>query len=195
MKHAATALLVCLSTTAGHVLAGDMYFLGSMGSASYGSGTQTSTDAELARLGRTVVQSSLGSGAKNYKIILGYQVNPYMAFEGGYYDLGVVNYNATFTGGSISVDSKATAMGFSLVGISPLNYQTSVLAKIGYTIGTIKSSGSTSGTTVSTTQDKNSISFGFGGVYNITPTLGVRAEWEKPYDDVNLISVGLQAKF
>jgi OOP family OmpA-OmpF porin len=195
MTHIATALLVLCSTVAGNAMAGDMYFLGSVGTTTYGSATQSNTDAELQRLGKTGVQSTFGGNAKTYKVILGYQMNPNMAVEGGYYDLGVANYNATFSGGSISVDAKATGMNFSLVGISPLNYQTSVLAKIGYTIGTIKSNGSASGATVSTSQDKNSVSYGFGGIYNITPTLGVRAEWEKPYDDVNLLTVGLQAKF
>jgi OOP family OmpA-OmpF porin len=192
---ATVARLAALLTMAAPSIAGDMYFLGALGTASYGSSTQTETDAELTRLGKTSIQSSLGSSSTGYKAMLGYQLYPRLAIEGGYVDMGKVDYNATFTGGSVGVDAKSSGMNFSVLGSAPINGQFSLFGKVGYTIGAIKSTGSSGGTSVSRTQDKNSLGLGFGGIYQITPALGIRAEWEKLFSDVNLMTIGLQTKF
>lgn len=189
------AALAALATMAGPSIAGDMYFLGALGSASYGSAIQTDNDAELVRLGKTGVQSTAGTSSTGYKAMLGYQLYPHLAIEGGYVDMGKVDYNATFAGGAIGVDSKSTGMNFSVLGLAPVNDQFSVFGKIGYTMGSVKSTGSSAGTTVSLTQDRNSMGLGFGGIYQITPSLGLRAEVEKLYSDVNLLSIGLQTRF
>lgn len=191
----AVAALAALATVASPAIAGDMYFLGSLGTASYGSATQTDTDTELVRLGKAGVQSTAGTTSTGYKAILGYQLYPHVAIEGGYVDMGKVTYNATYTGGSIAVDSASTGMNFSVLGLAPVNEQFSLFGKIGYTMGSIKSTGSSAGTTVSLTQDKNSLGLGFGGIYQITPTLGLRAEVEKLYSDINLMTIGLQTRF
>jgi hypothetical protein len=109
--------------------------------------------------------------------------------------MGALGYNATFTGGSIGIDSRATGFNFSALALAPVNYQLSMFGKLGYTLGSVTAKGSSGGTTVSLTQDKSSLGFGFGGIYNITNTVGLRAEWERLYSDVNLLSFGLQAKF
>jgi OOP family OmpA-OmpF porin len=190
--------LVAFSTLvamAGSSAAGDMYFLGALGTASFGSTTQSDTDAELARLGKTGIASSTSSNSTGYKVMLGYQIYPQLAIEGGYVDMGKVDYNATFTGGTVGVESKSTGMNFSVLGLAPINAQMSVFGKVGYTMGAIKSTGNSAGTSVSLTQDKNSLGLGFGGMYQLTPSLGLRAEWEKLYSDVNLLSIGLQTRF
>jgi OOP family OmpA-OmpF porin len=184
-----------LVAMAGPSAAGEMYFLGALGNVSFGSTTQTDTDAELTRLGKTGIASSTGNSSTGYKAMLGYQLYPQLAIEGGYVDMGKIDYNATFTGGAVGVESKSTGMNFSVLGLAPINAQISVFGKVGYTMGAIKSTGNSAGTSVSLTQDKNSLGLGFGGIYQITPSLGLRAEWEKLYSDVNLLSIGLQTRF
>jgi len=171
------------------------YFLGAIGPSTYGSSVQTDTDADLSRQGKTGISSTSSSSSTGYKAVLGYQLNPSVAFEGGYVDMGSLGYNATFTGGSIAIDSKITGYNFFALGIAPVSYQLSMFGKVGYTLGSVTARGSSGGTSVSLTQDRASLGVGFGGIYSITNTIGVRAEWEKLYNDVNLLSFGLQAKF
>jgi OmpA-OmpF porin, OOP family len=185
------ALATCTSAWADK----SWYFLGALGPSSYGGGTQTDADADLARQGKTGISSSSASSSTGYKAMLGYQLSPRFAVEGGYVDMGSLGYNASFTGGSIAIDSRATGLNFSGLGLMPVNYQLSVFGKLGYTLGSVTARGSSGGTTVGLTQDKSSLGLGFGGIYNITHTIGLRAEWEKLYSDVNLLSFGLQARF
>ena len=191
----AAAALATLAATSLAWGQNQWYFLGSLGPSTYGSSVQSDTDADLSRQGKINISSSSASSSTGFKAMLGYQLTPTIALEGGYLDMGALGYNATFTGGSLGIDSRATGFNFSALGLAPVNYQLSMFGKLGYTLGSVTAKGSSGGTTVSLTQDKSSLGFGFGGIYNITNTLGVRAEWERLYSDVNLLSFGLQAKF
>lgn len=171
------------------------YLLGSVGPSTYGSSVQSDTDADLTRQGKTGISSTSSSSSTGYKAMLGYQLKPNLALEGGYVDMGSLGYNATFTGGSISIDSRVTGFNFSAIGLAPINYQLTAFGKLGYTLGTVTAKGSSGGTTVSLSQDKSSIGIGFGGIYSLTPNVGLRAEWERLYSDVNLLSFGIQVKF
>jgi OmpA-OmpF porin, OOP family len=191
----AAAALATLAATSLAWGQNQWYFLGSVGPSTYGSSVQSDTDADLSRQGKINISSSSASSSTGFKAMLGYQLTPTIALEGGYLDMGALGYNATFTGGSIGIDSRATGFNFSALGLAPVNYQLSMFGKLGYTLGSVTAKGSSGGTTVSLTQDKSSLGFGFGGIYNITNTVGIRAEWERLYSDVNLLSFGLQAKF
>lgn len=179
---------------AGPVGAEGLYVLGSPNPVSYGLGTPTESDADLVRLGRTGLQPSMASNTE-FKGRLGYQLTPNFAVEGGYVDLGTQSYNTSLTGGLRGLDAKSSGMNVSALGIMPINYQLSVFGKVGYTVGSLKGVDSVGGTSVSISQDKNSLGIGLGGIYQITPSIGLRAEWERPYSDVNLLTFGLQARF
>lgn len=166
-----------------------------MGPSTYGSSVQSDTDADLTRQGKTGISSTSSSNSTGFKVMLGRQLNPNFAVEGGYVDMGSLGYNATFAGGNISIDSRVTGFNVSAVGLAPINYQLTAFGKLGYTLGTVTAKGSSGGTTVSLSQDKSSIGMGFGGLYSLTPTVGLRAEWERLYSDVTLLSFGVQVKF
>lgn len=195
LLHIAAALTTLACTSGAWAQQKQWYFLGSVGPSTYGASVQSDTDADLARQGKANINSNSASSSTGFKAMLGYQLAPSFALEGGYVDMGALGYNATFTGGSISIDSHVTGFNFSALGLVPVNYQLSMFGKLGYTLGSVSAKGSSGGTTVSLTQDKSSMGFGFGGVYYITNTVGLRAEWERLYSDVNLLSFGLQAKF
>lgn len=188
-------VLACLATSTGALADKGWYFLGALGPSSYGGNVQTDTDSDLARQGKTGIQSSSAGSSTGYKAMVGYQLAPSLALEGGYVDMGSLGYNASFTGGNIAIDSRATGFNFSALGMAPVNYQLSMFGKVGYTIGSVSAKGSSGGTTVSLTQDKSSLGLGFGGIYYVTPKVGLRAEWERLYSDINLLSFGIQAKF
>jgi len=179
---------------AGPSWAEGLYVLGSPSQASYGLGTPTESDADLVRLGRTGLGPSMASNTE-FKGRLGYQLTPNFAVEGGFVDLGTQSYNTGLTGGLKGLDAKSSGMNVSAMGIMPVNYQLSFFGKVGYTSGSLRGTDSLGGTSVSISQDRNSLGMGLGGIYQITPSIGLRAEWERPYSDVNLLTFGLQARF
>lgn len=188
-------ILAALGASTGAWADKSWYLLGSMGPSTYGSSVQSDTDADLTRQGKTGVSSTSSSNSTGFKVMLGRQFNPNFAVEGGYVDMGSLGYSATFAGGNISIDSRITGFNVSAVGLAPINYQLTAFGKLGYTLGTVTAKGSSGGTTVSLSQDKSSIGMGFGGIYSLTPNVGLRAEWERLYSDVTLLSFGVQVKF
>lgn len=186
--------LVTLCGLAGASFAGDLYFLGSPGLVSYSNGVSIESDADLVRHGRSGLQPARASNTE-FKGRLGYQLTPNFALEGGYVDLGAQSYNTGLSGGIKGLDAKSSGMNVSALGIMPVNYQLSVFGKVGYTTGSLKGTDHFGSSSISVSQDKNSLGMGLGGIYQITPSIGLRAEWERPYSDVNLLSFGLQARF
>lgn len=74
-----------------------------------------------------------------YKLYVGYQFNPYLALEGGYFDLGTFDYTAT----TIPAGSKTGSLSFSgwnmdAVGTITLTERSSLIARIGLHEGTTK---------------------------------------------------------
>lgn len=185
---AAAALL------AGSAMAGDLYVLGSPNPVSLASSTWGESDAELVRHGRWALQAP-ALGGTEFKGRLGYLLTPHFAVEGGYVDMGPQSYATSLTGNLKGIDARASGVNVSALGIVPISYQLSIFGKVGYTVGSIRGTELPGAVPMSTVQDKSSFGLGLGGIYQITNTIGVRAEWERAYNDVNLLTFGLQAKF
>ncbi len=67
-----------------------------------------------------------------YKLFGGYQLNRYLAFEGGYFNLGRQGFNInTATGGSLVGDVRTQGANFDVVGSLPLTDNLSALARAG----------------------------------------------------------------
>lgn len=175
-------------------VAGELYFLGAPGTVSYGIASAPLSDTELVRQGRSGLMPA-NSGNAEFKGRLGYQLNPNFAIEGGSADWGLPGYNTALTADMKGLDAKASALNVSALGIMPMTYQLSLFGKVGYTAGTLRGVGSAGGIPSNFALDKSSLGMGLGGIYQLTPSIGVRAEWERPYSDVNLLSFGLQARF
>jgi hypothetical protein len=122
----------------------------------------------------------ISSNAPGFKARLGYQLSPSFALEGGYLETGSTSPNAAFSNTTLSGGLNVSALGY-----MPLNDQLSLFGKLGFTTGA----------PVSLSQDKNTLGMGLGGIYQLTPRLGLRAEWERPSGDINLLTFGLQARF
>ncbi len=188
MTHPLATLTLALTAVAGGVFmggaawAGDLYVLSSPGISQQSSIPES--DIDLVRQARIGLHTP-NAGNTEFKGKLGYQLTPNFAVEGGYIDTSATSNYARLNG-SLGGHSKFTGMNVSALGILPVGYQFSLFGKVGYTSG-VGAEG--------TLQDKPSLGMGLGGIYQLTPTIGVRAEWERPYTDVNLLTLGLRASF
>lgn len=127
-----------------------------------------------------------------YGVFGGYAFTPNVAAEVEYLNLGEVKAGgggAKSSGGSVSV-----------VGSYPFNERFSLFGKLGYARLTSKFSGG------GTNPDakSNAVTYGLGGQYNVTPSVGVRLGWDRyKFNDTtqqmngkaNLYSVGALFKF
>lgn len=125
------------------------------------------------------------------KLFGGYKFTPNFAAEAAWIDLGEVS--ATGPGGSATVE--ADGFQVAALGIFPINPQVSIFGKLGafmWDASVTTSSG------FSVSDDGTDIMLGFGGMWNITPQIGLRAEWERfdvDSEDVDFLSVGVQFNF
>ncbi|MGB8856242.1 MAG: porin family protein [Burkholderiales bacterium] len=113
------------------------------------------------------------------KISGGYQVNPNLAVEIAYADLGKFGNNL-----------RASALGLYAVGKLPVANHFSLLGRVGINNAQLKGGGNS---------DSNlELGYGIGASYALTPTVDLRGEWERyKFDalDASLFSVGLAMKF
>ena len=199
MKHTLTSTLLALGLLATgcavHAQLTDRYFLLSVGNATYTGNAQGDTDAFLSASGQSGISSSLNTSSNGYKAMLGYKLSPSWAVEGGFVDLGSYSYSATASGGGLRADFKGSGLNVSGLGLMAVNSEVSVFGKLGLTYSTTKGSGSGTGISLNTTDEKVRLGYGVGGIYHLTDKLGLRAEWERVSADINLFSVGLQARF
>jgi opacity protein-like surface antigen len=185
----------CVAASAMAANAQNPYFLLSTGNSTYSGNMQTETDASLAAWGQTGISSTINTRSTGYKAMLGYQLTPTISVEGGYLDLGTFPYSASYAAGALNTDFKATGLNISAVNFFPINSEISLFGKLGMSYLTVKGVGSTGAVSASTSQDKTSLGFGLGATYSLTEKLSLRTEWERPYNDINLLSLGLQVRF
>jgi OOP family OmpA-OmpF porin len=187
-----SSLLLAASGTA-H--AGERYVFGGFGTSKYNGSVKGDIDNQLTAGGLTGVQSELSESSTSYKLGVGFQFNKSFAVEGSYLDLGTLGYKATHSTGNFNLDNKVAGFNISALGLFPINGEITAFGRVGWTMATVKGSATASGVSASASEDKNSSGFGAGVIYRLTDKLGLRLEWEKVYTDINLLSVGLQAKF
>ena len=199
MKHHFTphlfALVLVTTCSAATAQLSERYFLLSVGNAAYTGNAQSDTDTFLSTSGQTGISSGLNTNSNGYKAMLGYKLSPSWAVEGGLVELGTYSYSATASGGGLRADFKGMGLNLSGLGLMAVNSEISVFGKLGLTYSTTKGSGAGTGISLDTTDEKVRLGYGVGGVYHLTDRLGLRAEWERVSSDVNLFSIGLQARF
>jgi OmpA-OmpF porin, OOP family len=145
-----------------------------------------------------------------YKIFGGYQLSPYFALEGGYFNLGHFGYSAhTIPTGTLDGDMKLGGFNLDLVGTLPLVGNLSALGRVGVT--SIRASDNFSATGAarvpyasnSPSQRSANLKVGAGLAYAITPALSVRLEAERyrlkdgvgNRGNADMVSVGLVYRF
>ncbi|MDR2188468.1 MAG: outer membrane beta-barrel protein [Azonexus sp.] len=120
-----------------------------------------------------------------WKLQVGYQFNKYFALEGGYFDLGEASQKLSIPDANISGKETYESNGFNLsaVGMLPLGDSGfSLFGKLGVFTAKTKQKLSLveDGDTYreSLSDRKTGVIYGLGALYNITPQLAIRAEYE-----------------
>ena len=124
-----------------------------------------------------------------WKVFGGWELNPNIAFEAGWVDLGEISGSI---GGS-AVSAEADGWTLAAKGILPLNEQFGVFAKIGFIDWEIEGGGALSGVD----DDGNDLMYGIGAQYMFTDQFGIVGEWEwyDIDDDADVLSIGALIKF
>ncbi len=143
-----------------------------------------------------------------YKIFGAYQFNENFALEGGYFDLGEFGYMATtLPAGTLSGDIEISGWNVDAVGILPFTDRFSAFGRLGLNYANAKDSFSGTGAVLVTNpspkeRDMN-YKVGVGLEYDLTESLGLRAEVERyriddaigNMSDIDLLSLGLVFRF
>jgi OOP family OmpA-OmpF porin len=143
-----------------------------------------------------------------YKVYGGYQFNPYLGVEGGYYDLGNYGFTATTSpAGTLNGDIKLRGLNLDLVGTLPLAAGFSVFGRVGAAYTQARDHFSGTGNVVVTNPNPSvrdtNLKLGLGLQYDFTPALGMRLEAERyrvndavgNIGHVDMVSLGLIYRF
>lgn len=206
----AAAALAVLTTglQAAEPAAGANWYLGGGAGQSRAKLTSSTFVSALNGTGASVATYTSDEKEVSYKLFLGYQYNPYLAFEGGYFNLGTYTFNATTTPAGTLAGSLKNTVGSNLdiIGTLPIAERFSLLARAGVQSSKTRDLFSATGVVLTApTPSKNQISYkiGVGAGMDFTRNVGVRADWERyrigdgygTKMDVDLYTLNLLYKF
>jgi len=137
----------------------------------------------------------------SWKIYGGLEVNEYIQMEVGYVDLGESKIS-----GATSGTAEANGVTIQVVGTYALNPSFSLIGRGGMNILNLEVNGTVAETPSNNAGDTDvAWSFGLGAQYNLSKSVGLRAEWERYVEvgdpdttgetDIDLISAGVVFKF
>ena len=162
----------------------------------------------LAGQGFRLNSSSEDKHDTGYKLFGGYQLNRNFAIEGGYFDLGKLNYSfTTFPAGSFVGETKVRGLNLDLVGILPLGDRFSVFGRVGAAYAQSRSSFARTANlglvNFDSRNNNTNVKVGLGVEYAFTPALSIRGELERyrisdPVRNkgyIDMASVGLVYRF
>lgn len=115
--------------------------------------------------GQNQIDDSRISSSTAFSVFGGYAFNEYIAGEISYTNFGSADTNVP----GISVSGNAAAL--AAVGSLPLNNDFSLFARLGYASTRLEPTGASSET-------KSDLTWGVGGQYNATRTIGVRLAYD-----------------
>jgi OOP family OmpA-OmpF porin len=155
-----------------------------------------------------------------FKILGGWQLNKYIAFEAEYFDGGTPDDKFDFSyddgkfsaDGSITLEADTTGWILSGVGIWPLGESFNVFAKLGLVMWNVDGKLRVKGSGVDIdgpfdidermslgSEDGTDFAWGIGGTWNITDNMGLRAEYQQfeldEFNNVNLATASFIYKF
>ena len=119
-----------------------------------------------------------------FKLYGGYKFNKNFALEGGYFNLGEFGFTANTTPtGTYTGSGKFQGLNLDLVGILPVSEKFSAFGRVGYiyteTKDTFSGTGAVTVTNPNPEKKEGNYKYGLGLQYDLTRSLGLRAEWER----------------
>jgi OmpA-OmpF porin, OOP family len=163
---------------------------------------------DLQNAGFTVNNVSRDRRDDSYKLYGGYQLMPYLALEGGYFDLGEFSFRADTVPMSLYAgETSIKGINLALVGTLPLTDQLSALAKLGLTYNDSDTRFSSNGlvgvNSFNSSTHYTSHQFGVGLAYQLTTALALRLEAERyriddlvgNKGDIDVVTLGLTYRY
>jgi len=150
--------------------------------------------------GGLITSGTVDGKDNGFKIFGGLQFHPNWAVEAAYVDLGTVNYSGRFSSltvanGTLDITGFNTAIvGSLLLGSSGV----SLYGKAGFWAWEQEARDTTGGLPFAAMADGGDVFFGIGAAWQITPLVGVRAEFEQytmNSDKANLTTLGVLFRF
>ena len=141
---------------------------------------------------------------RGFKLFGGYQINKYLALEGGYFDLGEFDFvTSTNPADRLSGNIQVRGVNLDAVGTLPITDKFSAFGRLGVTHARTKGSFAGATTVNSTRASDNNLKVGLGVQYAFTDALSLRAEIERyrindavgNKGDIDMASVGLVYRF
>lgn len=165
--------------------------------------------ANLLGAGLTTTSMTRDESDTAYKLFGGYQLNRYVALEGGYFNLGKFGFTSTTAqpAGTLNGSIKLQGLNLDLVGTLPLGERFSVIGRVGAQSArardTFSGSGAVSVLNPSPSKRETNFKLGAGLQYAFSPSLLLRGEAERyrindavgNKGDVNVYSVSLVIPF
>lgn len=125
----------------------------------------------------------------SFGALMGYGVNPNVAFEFGYRRLGNWDiHGGPFDSGTLKIDQ----IQLTVVGSYPLTPQLDIFGRGGF--NDLSTEWSARGQTYNP-DSKGGTLYGVGLAYHFTPTVSGRVEFQKPSSDSTNVSLGVVVKF
>lgn len=176
---------------------------------------QSTAEIDEARITRSLLDEGFTLDSFNaddsdtgYKLYGGYQFNQHVSLEGGYFDLGEFNFNAsTIPLGNFAGNIKLRGINVDLVGFLPVTEKLSAFGRIGVNYAEAKDTFSGSGAVVIVephpSEKAANVKAGLGLQYAFNESVAMRFEAERyriddaigNKGDVDMISVGIVYSF
>lgn len=126
-----------------------------------------------------LANASVNDSDTTYTVRIGYRFSPYLALEGGYYDLGHYQFDGTSGSTTISGSAKAKSFGISAVAIAPLGDAFELYGRVGIATSELKVNANAAIVSVDAADKHTEATYGIGARYNITRNVSLFAEWMK----------------
>lgn len=180
MKLISLTLLTLLAAS-GTAMADDWYLVGEVTHAKSKLDTGT-TDSALAAAGATgLATSTVKDHSNQWRLQLGYKVNPNFAVEAGYIDFGKAEYRSDYAQGSASGTVKAGGVDIAALGIAPITDDFSVFGKVGIVAAHVKTSLAATGLATPPGDSTSNVVaplLGLGVSYKLSDNVDLRAEYD-----------------
>lgn len=165
-------------------------------------------NAALIGAGATSTSITHDQHDASYKVFGGYQFNPYLGMEAGYFNLGEFGFKSTTTPtGTLDGRIKLDGMNIDLVGTLPVNDQLSVIGRVGVHNARARDSFTTTGAIAVSNPNpeikETNYKAGFGFAYKFSQSMTLRGELERyrvndavgNKGDINVASLSLVFPF
>ncbi len=134
------------------------------------------------------------------KAVIGYRLHRHFAIEGGYAWLGQYQFSNQPngpTGGALTADTRVIGLFVDAVGLMPIGWGFTALAKIGVVGSEVRTTRTVTGgvtpapgLTTTSYADAADLKIGLGLQYDLGARASVRIEWER-YPDIGTASTGV----